>query len=85
MLLSNQSCPCHAKEARFEEFLDGSCKRFFTAVPRRLDGKRERPLELKVWIDADALIEGEPVKGVAEQSRPTPEPHKTKHNSYYEG
>lgn len=38
---------------------------FLTSVPRRSDGKREWPLDLKARVVAETLIEGETVKGVA--------------------
>lgn len=38
---------------------------FLTPVPRRSDGKRDWPLDLKARIVAETLIEGEMVKGGA--------------------
>ena len=43
----------------------GATSEFLTPVPRRSDGKREWPLNLKARIVAETLIEGETVKGVA--------------------
>lgn len=43
----------------------GATSEFLTPVPRRSDGKREWPLDLKARIVAETLIEGETVKGVA--------------------
>lgn len=43
----------------------GVTSEFLTPAPRRSDGKREWPLDLKARIVAETLIEGETVKGVA--------------------
>lgn len=43
----------------------GATSEFLTPAPRRSDGKREWPLDLKARIVAETLIEGETVKGVA--------------------
>jgi transposase len=40
---------------------------FLTRIPRRGDGKRNWPTELKAHIVAETLIEGETVTGVAER------------------
>ena len=45
----------------------GATSEFLTPVPRRSDGKREWPLDMKARIVAETLIEGETVKGVAER------------------
>ncbi|MEP1883265.1 MAG: transposase [Sulfitobacter dubius] len=43
----------------------GATSEFLTPVPRRSDGKREWPLDLKARVVAETLIAGETVKGVA--------------------
>jgi len=45
----------------------GATSEFFTAAPRRSDGKRAWPLDLKAQVVAETLIEGETVKGVAQR------------------
>ncbi|WP_439150675.1 transposase [Sulfitobacter sp.] len=43
----------------------GATSECLTPVPRRSDGKREWPLDLKARVVAETLIAGETVKGVA--------------------
>ncbi|MFC4217175.1 transposase [Pseudophaeobacter arcticus] len=43
----------------------GAISEFLASVPRRADGKRNWPSELKARIVAETLIEGETVKAVA--------------------
>ena len=43
----------------------GATSEFLARVPRRTDGKRDWPPELKARIVAETLIEGETVKAVA--------------------
>ena len=43
----------------------GATSEFLARVPRRADGKRNWPSELKARIVAETLIEGETVKSVA--------------------
>ena len=45
----------------------GAISEFLTSVPRRSDGKRNWPPELKARIVAETLIEGETVKAVAQR------------------
>ena len=45
----------------------GAISEFLASVPRRADGKRNWPPELKARIVAETLIEGERVKAVAER------------------
>ncbi|MFV1495506.1 transposase [Phaeobacter sp. JH20_02] len=45
----------------------GATSEFLARVPRRADGKRDWPPELKARIVAETLIEGETVKAVAER------------------
>jgi len=45
----------------------GATREFLTPVPRRSDGKRAWPLDLKAQVVAETLIEGETVKGVAQR------------------
>ena len=45
----------------------GATSEFLARVPRRADGKRDWPLELKARIVAETLIEGETVKAVAKR------------------
>lgn len=45
----------------------GATSEFLAMVPRRADGKRDWPLELKARIVAETLIEGETVKAVAQR------------------
>lgn len=40
---------------------------FLARVPRRADGKRNWPSELKAWIVAKTLIEGETVNAVGKR------------------
>ena len=45
----------------------GATSEFLAKVPRRTDGKRDWPPELKARIVAETLIEGETVKAVAKR------------------
>ncbi|SCM65929.1 transposase [Donghicola eburneus] len=45
----------------------GATSEFLAMVPRRADGKRNWPSELKARIVAETLIEGETVKAVAQR------------------
>ena len=45
----------------------GATSEFLARVPRRADGKRDWPAELKARIVAETLIEGETVKAVAQR------------------
>ena len=45
----------------------GATSEFLARVPRRTDGKRDWPPELKARIVAETLIEGETVKAVAKR------------------
>jgi transposase len=45
----------------------GAISEFLAMVPRRADGKRNWPPELKARIVAETLIEGESVNGVAKR------------------
>lgn len=45
----------------------GAISEFQASVPRRADGKRNWPSELKARIVAETLIEGETVKAVAKR------------------
>lgn len=45
----------------------GATSEFLARVPRRTDGKRNWPRELKARIVAETLIEGETVKAVAKR------------------
>ncbi len=45
----------------------GATSEFLARVPRRADGKRNWPPELKALIVAETLIEGETVKAVAKR------------------
>jgi transposase len=45
----------------------GATSEFLARVPRRTDGKRNWPSELKARIVAETLIEGETVKAVAKR------------------
>lgn len=45
----------------------GATSEFLVGVPRRADGKRDWPPELKARIVAETLIEGETVKAVAKR------------------
>jgi hypothetical protein len=48
----------------------GAISEFLASVPRRADGKRNWPSELKARIVAETLIEGETVKAVARRGEP---------------
>ena len=48
-------------------FSIGATSEFLARVPRRTDGKRDWPPELKARIVAETLIEGETVKAVAKR------------------
>jgi len=45
----------------------GAISEFLASVPRRADGKRNWPPDLKALIVAETLIEGETVKAVAQR------------------
>lgn len=45
----------------------GASNEFLTRIPRRADGKRDWPTELKARIVAETLIEGETVNAVAKR------------------
>jgi len=45
----------------------GATSEFLASLPRRSDGKRDWPLELKARIVAETLIEGETVNAVAKR------------------
>jgi transposase len=45
----------------------GAASEFLARVPRRADGKRNWPSELKARIVAETLIEGETVKAIAKR------------------
>ncbi|MFK5980704.1 MAG: transposase [Rhizobiaceae bacterium] len=45
----------------------GATNEFLTRMPRRVDGKRNWPTELKARVVAETLIEGETVKAVAKR------------------
>lgn len=45
----------------------GATSEFLARVPRRADGKRDWPSDLKARIVAETLIEGETVKAVAKR------------------
>lgn len=45
----------------------GAISEVLASVPRRADGKRNWPSELKARIEGETLIEGETVKDVAER------------------
>ena len=48
----------------------GATSEFLAMVPRRADGKRNWPSELKARIVAETLIEGETVNAVAKRVDP---------------
>ena len=50
----------------------GTISEFLASVPRRADGKRNWPPELKARIVAETLIEGETVNAVAKRSELIP-------------
>ena len=50
----------------------GATSEFLAMVPRRADGKRNWPPELKARIVAETLIEGETVKAVAQRYELSP-------------
>jgi len=45
----------------------GATNEFLAKIPRRTDGKRDWPTELKARIVAETLIEGETVKAVSKR------------------
>lgn len=45
----------------------GATSKFLARIPRRVDGKRNWPTELKAQIVAETLIEGASVNAVAMQ------------------
>jgi transposase len=50
----------------------GATNEFLARIPRRTDGKRDWPTELKARIVAETLIERETVKAVAKRNELTP-------------
>jgi transposase-like protein len=50
----------------------GATNEFLARIPRRSDGKRNWPPELKARIVAETLLEGETVKAVANRYEVTP-------------
>ncbi len=50
----------------------GATNEFLARIPRRTDGKRDWPRELKARIVAETLIEGETVKAVSKWYELTP-------------
>lgn len=45
----------------------GATNEFLTRIPRRVDGKRNWPIELKAQIVAETLVKGEAVNAVAKR------------------